>query len=175
MTAKIDIRESAPEDAAAIEGIYPLAFPDEDLLPVVRDLLRDRAGILSLVAAVEKAVVGHVIFTRCGIEGTTVDVSLLAPLAVVPARQRQGVGTALVHEGLRRLEESGAERIYVLGDPAYYGRFGFLPDSEVAPPYPLPPDWRDAWQSLDLSESNLSLRGQLTVPLSWRDRALWSA
>ncbi|MEM9682402.1 MAG: N-acetyltransferase, partial [Pseudomonadota bacterium] len=120
-------------------------------------------------------VVGHVIFTRCGIEGMTVDVSLLAPLAVVPACQRQGVGTALVQEGLRRLIKSDAARVYVLGDPVYYGRFGFLPDDEVAPPYPLPPDWRDAWQSLGLRESDAPPRGQLTVPPSWRDRALWSA
>ena len=175
MTGKIEIRESAPEDVAAIEEIYPLAFPDEDLLPVVRDLLHEGAGVLSLVAVVDGAVAGHVIFTRCGIEGTTAEVSLLAPLAVVPDRQRQGVGTALVHEGLRRLEKSDAERVYVLGDPVYYGRFGFLPDDEVAPPYPLPSEWRDAWQSLGLRENSPPLRGKLSVPPSWRDRALWSA
>lgn len=175
MTGKIDIRESAAEDMAAIETLYPDAFPEEDLLPVVRDLLRERTGIVSLVAIVDRAVAGHVVFTSCGIAGTAATVSLLAPLAVASARQRQGVGGALVREGLRRAAEAGAEGVYVLGDPGYYGRFGFEPDDRVAPPYPLPPDWRDAWQSLGLREKTLPLDGKISVPPPWQRRTLWSA
>ncbi|MHA1568623.1 MAG: GNAT family N-acetyltransferase [Alphaproteobacteria bacterium] len=170
---KIEIRESLPNDVPSIEKLYPDAFPDEDLLPLVRELLREAPIVLSLVGIADKALVGHVIFTTCGIAGRTDKVALLGPLAVAPARHRQGIGNAIVHAGLRRLENAGTSQVYVLGDPAYYRRFGFEADDSVTPPYPLPEEWRGAWQSLSPGGNKPPLDGKLSVPQPWRKQALW--
>ena len=169
----IETRESSPNDVSRIEEIYPDAFPEEDLLPVVRELLREGPTVLSLVGTADKTVVGHAMFAACSIAGKPDKIAMLAPLAVAPAWQRQGVGSAIVNEGLRRLGEAGTNQVYVLGDPAYYGRFGFERDDRVAPPYPLPEEWDGAWQSLSLCGGKPSLDGKLSVPQPWRQRALW--
>lgn len=175
MTDKIEIRESAPGDISLIEELYPDAFPDEDLLPLVRELLGEGTGILSLVALAGETLAGHIVFTMCGIAGEPGKAALLGPLAVAPARQRQGIGSALVRAGLQRLESAGVARVCVLGDPAYYGRFGFAPDARITPPYPLPEAWRDAWRSLGLHADDSALSGPLSVPTPWRRPELWSA
>ncbi|MEQ9120948.1 MAG: N-acetyltransferase, partial [Alphaproteobacteria bacterium] len=160
------------EDAPAILDLYPRAFPDEDLTGLVRALLA-LPGVLSLIATDGRAVLGHVTFTPCGVadgEGAAV---LLGPLAISPDRQRQGLGAALVQEGVRRLAASGATQVQVLGDPAYYGRFGFEPDPDLAPPYAIPEEWRDAWRRLRLGDAP-PLAGVLAVPAPWRRPELWA-
>ena len=173
MMEEIEIRESLSGDVGSIERLYPAAFPDEDLLPLVRDLLEEGPAVLSLVALVDEALAGHIMFTDCGLAGQPGTVSLLAPLAVAPAHQQHGIGSALVRAGLRRAKDSGALRACVLGDPAYYGRFGFRPETDVTPPYDLPAAWREAWQSLGLTETGQPARGRLVVPPPWRRPALW--
>lgn len=175
MIDNLEVRESLPSDLDPIEKLYPDAFPEEDLLPVVRELLREGPDVLSLVGMAGPLLVGHVIFTPCTIRERTEKVALLAPLAVASARQRQGIGSAIVRAGLQRLEAAGTDAVYVLGDPAYYGRFGFAPDHDVAPPYRLPEEWREAWQSLSLNGGNPSLAGELSVPWPWRQKALWTS
>ena len=174
MLEKLEIRESNRDDLVAIESLYPEAFPDEDLLPLVRGLLIDAVTAISFVATIERRVVGHAIFTRCGVSGQSVDVALLGPLAVAPAWQRQGIGSAIVRAGLRRLEDAGVIRLYVLGDPDYYGRLGFLPESLVEPPFSLPAEWVGAWQSQCLGEAATACAGKLSVPPQWRQPALWA-
>ena len=174
MIDKIEVRESVPTDIASIRELYPKAFPDEDLLPLVTALLREGPTVLSLVGIADGALAGHVIFTTCGIAGITEKVALLGPLAVAPAWQRQGIGGALVRAGLQREKAGGAVRVFVLGDPAYYRRFGFQPDDRVAPPYSLPEAWRGAWQSLGLRAGDPPLSGVLSVPPPWRQPALWA-
>jgi putative acetyltransferase len=171
---EIEIRESLPADGPLIEKLYPAAFPDEDLLPLVLELLDEGPQVLSLVALVDRVLAGHVAFTMCGIAGQTNQVALLAPLAVAPERQRRGIGSALVRDGLQRLKAEGVVQVQVLGDPAYYGRFGFRPDDGVIPPYPLPEAWRSAWQSISLYDRRPPLRGILSVPRPWRQPALWA-
>jgi putative acetyltransferase len=172
--APVRIRESVPADSTAIESLYPLAFPDEDLLPLVRNLLQDAVDTLSLVAVIDSRVAGNIIFTRCRLEGGTCLAALLAPLAVAPDQQKQGIGSALVRAGLARLRQEGIEAVYVLGDPAYYGRFGFLPERSVRTPCPIPPEWAGAWQSQRLRDAAEPSSGTLRVPDVWLDPALWS-
>ena len=173
MSDRLDIRESTSTDLAALQSLYPDAFPDEDLLPLVRDLLQQNSGVLSLVGVVGGNVVGHVIFTRSGLAGSDVSLALLGPLAVASAWQGRGFASTIVRNGLKRSENDGVIRVCVLGDPAYYARFGFLPETDIAPPYPLLAEWRTAWQSIGLGQSDTRLSGTLRVPQPWKQPALW--
>ena len=174
MLDKLEIRESVQGDSAAIESLYPEAFPDEDLLPLVRDLLQEAAIAVSLVGTIDLQIVGHAIFTKCGVAGSTVKAALLGPLAVAPAWQRRGIGSAIVRAGLRRLEDAEVELVCVLGDPAYYGRLGFVPETVVKPPFSLPVEWIGAWQSQNLGDTTMRRAGKLSVPPQWLDPALWA-
>jgi putative acetyltransferase len=174
MIEKLEIREIEPGDLPAIESLYPKAFPDEDLLPVVRQLIGDTSIVMSLVATIDSQVTGHVIFTKCRVDGGDEKVSLLAPLAVLPEFQSQGIGSAIVRDGLQRLTQAGISQVFVLGDPAYYSRFGFAPESSVEPPFPMPDEWTEAWQSLNLAGAPLPGPGKLSVPSPWCHPDLWA-
>ncbi len=166
------IRDSLPGDLAALEQLYPLAFPEEDLLPLLRALVEDAACVVSLVAERDGALAGHVAFTRCTVAGAPGWVALLAPLCVTPEHQGQGIGSALVRAGLDRVTSDGAVMALVLGNPAYYGRFGFAATRDVAAPYGLPAAYHPAWQALALTTARVE--GQLDVPPVWQDPALWA-
>lgn len=176
MTAKpeIEIRDSTPDDIAPLRIVYADAFPDEDLMSLVVALLEPGFPVVSLVASVDGAIVGHILMTLCGIEGRDESVALLGPLGVVSTWQNRGVGAALIAGGMRRVKASGAAQVHVLGDPTYYGRFGFRADDGVAAPYPLPEEWSTAWQSLSLQPGEATLQGRLVVPGPWRQPALWA-
>jgi putative acetyltransferase len=90
MTEMLEIRDSVHADFSAIELLYPDAFPDEDLLPLIRDLLPDTAVATSIVGEIDSRIVGHVIFTRCGVTGERLNAALLGPL-VVTATHRDRV------------------------------------------------------------------------------------
>lgn len=152
--------------------MYPLAFPEEDLVPLVRGLLADPGVVMSLVATIKGEIAGHVAFATCAVEGTNLAASLLGPLAVAPDYQRRGIGSALVHKGLEKLGD--VDVVFVLGDPAYYARLGFRQDSQVQPPYPLPAEWYVAWQSQYLGAATSAATGKLAVPSQWLDPALWA-
>ncbi len=174
MSNGIDIRASLPTDREALEVLYPAAFPDEDLIPLLRALLDEEDGVFSFVAISDGKLVGHIALTMCGIAGRSEKVGLLGPLAVSPHFQRQGIGGALIQEGLDHLKSEGATQAHVLGDPAYYGRFGFEPDSNVSPPYDLPQEWKTAWQSISLHGVKPDFDGTLSVPKPWRQPTLWA-
>ncbi|MEM6461687.1 MAG: N-acetyltransferase [Pseudomonadota bacterium] len=174
MQENVDIRQSLPLDKQAMTRHYESAFPDEDLLPLVLQLLSQERGVLSLVALIDSAVAGHVVFTDCGTGGAVSNVALLGPLAVSADRQRMGIGGTLVRAGLEHLEKEGIGFVCVLGDPAYYSRFGFTPEPDVLPPYPLPNEWLGAWQSLALNSKEALPNGVLSVPPPWQDRRLWA-
>ena len=93
---------------------------------------------------------------------------------VASASQRRGIGSALVREGLQRLESAGPIQVYVLGDPAYYERVGFEPEAGVTPPYSLPEEWRRAWQSVSLHNTEQPPHGKLSVPQQLLQPALWA-
>ncbi len=175
MTRKFGIRENRPGDAAGVVKLYETAFPDEDLVPLVRELLNLGPRVLSLVDAHENDIQGHICFTFCGVAEIEDKVALLAPLAVAPTRQKQGVGSALVREGFKRLKKAKINYVFVLGDPRYYNRFGFQAESKVTTPYPLPSEWLEAWQSTKLFDAEVALAGRLIVPEAWQQKALWSS
>lgn len=119
----IDIREERPADVEAIRRVNRQAFDREQEGRII-DALRDRGAVLlSLVALVNDDVVGHLLFSPA-IVGSTRGAAL-GPLAVVPAHQRQGIGSQLVANGLERLQALGCPFAVVIGHPEYYPRFGF--------------------------------------------------
>lgn len=125
MVDTLEIRESVPGDIPALEALYPAAFPDEDLLPLLSELLDDQPWGLSIVAVSDGAVAGHIFFSICSVTGKTGRVAALAPLAVTPSLQRQGIGGSLIRDGIERMKSAGILQVCVLGDPAYYSRAGF--------------------------------------------------
>ena len=177
MSTRIKVRKSVPRDIAEIEALYPSAFADEDLLPLVKALLcegKEGKEVLSLTGIIDGDLAGHAFFTPCEITDFAAKVALLGPLAVEPASQKIGVGTAMIGEGFRHLKRDGIDIVFVLGDPAYYTQNSFTPEAIVAPPYPLPDEWRDAWQSVALDGAKSTCRGMLVVPRPWRQAALWA-
>lgn len=172
MPLSFTLGDTLPADRSQIPALYAAAFPQEDLVALVEALLPDTA-VLSLSARIGARLVGHVLFTRGRLEGATETVALLGPLAVDPLHQRQGIGKALISEGLSRLQAEGVAEVLVLGDPAYYHRSGFRPASHVTPPYPLPADWVAAWQWLRLDGAEEDLAGRLVLPQPWMRAELW--
>lgn len=173
MAVETIVRESTPNDLPQIERLYPLAFPDEDLVSLVGTLLQDGPPVLSLVASTNTHLIAHIVFTICGVVGHDDKCALLGPLGVVPEAQRQGIGKMLIRKGLKQLEARDFKRIFVLGDPSYYGRFGFATESDIPPPYALPEEWAAAWQSIDLGEEKIAYKGVLSLPSQWLQPALW--
>lgn len=130
------IRTEVPHDHATVESLITQAFAgaehsDGNEAGLVKTLRRSRAFIpaLSLVAEVDGNVVGHVLFTKIGIgqgEGVA-----LAPLAVLPRFQRQGIGSALIARGHVVAREMGFCVSVVLGSPKYYPRHGYVPATKL--------------------------------------------
>src|SRR5262249_18798527 len=120
------IRPETPADCDAIREVNERAFGGTDEARLV-DALRDGGDVrASLVAGDDGRSVGHILFSDLptATPGGAVAALALAPLAVVPGRQRQGIGARLVREGLRACRDAG-HRIVVVGHPEYYPRFGF--------------------------------------------------
>ncbi|MEP6517125.1 GNAT family N-acetyltransferase [Microcoleus vaginatus] len=127
----MDIRTEKPEDVEAVRNINILAFGRENEANLV-DRLRGIASTFSFVAVQSDRVVGHIFFSPVLVEGKcSRNLSLLglAPVAVLPNYQRQGIGTLLIREGLKECGRSGFQAVVVLGHPDFYSRFGFIPAS----------------------------------------------
>ena len=146
------IVEATPADTAVALDVERQAFGQDDEAALVAALLRDPSArpSLSLLAYDGDRPVGHALFTRLTLSGPaprTGDVrcAILAPLAVVPAAQRRGVGRALIEAGAARLAAAGVQLLFVLGDPAYYTRCGFGPalPHGLHAPHPIEPP--EAW------------------------------
>lgn len=161
-----DMTLAQPGDEAALHRLLQSAFPEEDLTALVSALL-PRGDVLTVVAR-EGAVPIAMVQASIGGAG-----ALIGPLAVAPAHQKQGLGRALIGAAMDRLAGRGVRQVFLLGDPAYYGRLGFAPERAVRPPYALPAAWRDAWQSRLLPGCAPLPEGVLEVPAPWRDPALW--
>lgn len=148
----MQIRPERPEDATTIHVLTDTAFKgmpfSDDTEARVIDALRTAGALtLSLVATQDDEIVGHVAFSPITIDGEPGDWYGLGPVSVWPGRQRQGIGQALIREGLQRLRSMGAGGCVLLGDPAYYARFGFRNDPHLR--HAGAPAW--AFQCLTLS------------------------
>jgi putative acetyltransferase len=162
VTASVAIRPEASGDHEAIHDLLRAAFGRPAEADLVARLRRDGDLVVSLVAVEAGAVLGFAAFSRLSVgDGRA---TALAPVAVSPARQGQGIGGALIREGLRLLAERGEDLVLVLGDPPYYGRFGFT--AEAARPLRTPYDGADQ-QALVLGPRGLS--GAVRYPAAFAD------
>jgi putative acetyltransferase len=166
------IRLAQSDDRAQILALYPLAFPDEMLTDLVGDLL-SHVDVLSLVAIRENTPIAHAAFTPCSSTTGDARLALLGPIGVHPDHQRDGLGKALIEAGAAHLQDSGVSEMLVLGDPDYYRNRGFDAPASIAPPYPLRPEWSEAWRSRLLSDAKRAT-GRLTVPQPWQAPKLWA-
>lgn len=152
------IRFETSADVAAVRAVHIASFPTMLEARLV-EALRDNGRLsLSLVATESEAIVGHVAFSPVIVSGNSGGVGL-APLAVQPAFRRRGLGAALVREGLVSAERAGFLFAVVLGEPAYYSRFGF----EAASRWALRDEYQggEAFQAVELRSGALRAAGGL--------------
>ncbi len=149
---QIQIRETGEADLNDILEVEKQAFGYDKEAELVHQLLNDKSAalMLSLLAFCDDEAIGHILFTKAAIEGTDPSplVHILAPLAVKPDYQKQGLGGMLIREGLKKLKELGTKMVFVLGHMEYYPKFGFTHDAGglgFPAPYPIPAKHANAW------------------------------
>jgi putative acetyltransferase len=159
----ISVRLERPGDASDIRETNELAFGgplEARLVDALRDSLRGTQDYLSLVATIDRRVVGHILFTPITIEpARNCPIAGLAPMAVRPEHQRSGIGGQLIRAGLKECRRSGYSAVVVLGHPEYYPRFGFVPAHTfgLTCEFPSPPE---AFMAIELeSEALNGVRG----------------
>jgi putative acetyltransferase len=146
----MEVRAEKPEDLEAIRRVNFAAFGRESEADLV-DQLRGAASTFSFVAVELERIVGHIFFSPVAIpqSGHSANVGEcagdllvlgLAPVAVLPKYQRQGIGSLLIQSGLEECARLSFKAVVVLGSPAYYPRFGFIPAKEkgLGCEYPVP-------------------------------------
>lgn len=126
----MNIRAEKPDDTQRIRLINELAFgqtTEADIVDSLRKECKECTEFLSYVAEEKNEIIGHILFTPVVVEsrGKTIQGMGLAPMAVLPARQREGIGSELVRHGLQELRDRGCPFVIVLGHPEYYPKFGF--------------------------------------------------
>ena len=179
---RFQIREAMEADLNDVLSVERLAFGYDKEANLVEALLYDPSAkpVLSLLAFDKDRSVGHVLFTEARLSGSrnAASIVLLAPLAVVPDAQKQGVGGKLIAQGLKLLSESEVDLVFVLGHPEYYPRYGFKPAGRLGfeAPYPIPDEHATAWMVQALRTGLIgTLRGKvvcadaLNKPEHWRE------
>ncbi len=153
------LRPEQPADYDELDRLHEAAFGQPTEARIVRKL-RQVAGYdpsLCLVALDQGQIVGHIVFSPLIIRTPNGPVHslALAPLAVLPARQKQGIGSALSRAGLMACRSAGQDSVVVLGHPDYYPRFGFRPASDwgIKPPFEAPPE---AFMAIELKAGALA-------------------
>ena len=181
---KIQIRETNNKDINDIMVVEERAFGYVKEAQLTANLLRDETAMptLSLLAFDGEKAVGHILFTRVYKDKMDTEqplIHILAPLAVIPEYQKQGIGGLLINEGLERLKKNGSEMVFVLGHMEYYPKFGFIPDAKklgYIAPYPIPKEFSNAWmvQSLNpkgfiIEKGHIVCSKELNKPEHWRE------
>lgn len=125
------IRPERQDDTTAVRRVLEAAFPTAAEADLVERLRRGAKSVIALAAEDDGEVVGHIVFSPLALEPLAGAIGLgLGPVAVLPDHEKHGVGRRLVQNGLAASHAWGAGFVTVLGDPEYYGRFGFEPASE---------------------------------------------
>lgn len=179
----IRIRKTTPEDFNDVIKVEGLAFDYNGVEILAGELLTDTTAepIVSLLAFHKNKPVGHILFTRASLEGCPDDpmVHILAPLAVIPEYQNEGIGGMLIDEGLRLLRDMGSHIVFVLGHRGYYPRHGFKPYAGrlgYPAPYPIPEKDADCWMvqpvsddGFDIGKGRVICSEMLDKPEHWRE------
>ena len=139
----MNIRPETQADEIAINSLQYLAFknhphhePDTEPTEhkIIEQLRNTGALTLSLVAAIENDIVGHIAISPVTIGGSSTMWFGLGPVGVLPPEQGKGIGSALIHEAIERMRSMGARGIVLVGDPTYYQRFGFVQAADMSYP-----------------------------------------
>ncbi len=178
------VREALARDAEGIAEVIRSAFPGAEGVEIdelVANLVVDPTArpLISLVADVDSRVVGHVLFTSVKLVGSPVEMSamILAPLAVHPDFQGQGIGASLIREGLEIARAAGIDLVFVLGWPDYYPRHGFLVAGErgFEASYPIAEEQAGAWMVQELRSGIIEQgRGRVVCAESLMDPKYWT-
>ncbi len=150
------IRETIAADLNDILYVEKAAFTRDIEANLTKELLTDLSAkpLISLIAYIDEQPVGHILFTNAYLTNhPEVSVSFLAPLAVIPKYQKQGIGGKLIQRGLQLLSKNNFDLVFVVGHPQYYPRSGFSPATKQGfeATYPIPEKQIDAWMVLALS------------------------
>jgi len=152
----IAIAPEEPEQRPHVLALNRLAFEGEDEARIIEALSRDGLSVLSLVAVDGATVTGHILFSRLAVEvdGREVKAVALAPMAVLPAYQGKGIGSALIRRGLELLAAQDVEAVIVVGHTGFYPRFGFSAERmrHIASPF----QGKDAYMGLELKPGALA-------------------
>ncbi len=144
MSRRLTIRESTQGDHGRILAVIEAAFGQDDEARLVKAMWAEDAMALDLVAEEDGEIVGHCAFSLVTADPPLKGAALgLAPLSVAPSRQKSGIGSALIDTGLDICKTRGASLMVVVGEPAYYARFGFRPGAEQ----------NIAWGAMDAGEA----------------------
>jgi putative acetyltransferase len=124
------IRKETSAEIEAITNVTIAAFEDHPVSHqtehfIIHALRKADALTISLVAEIDEHIVGHIAFSPISIADGTKDWYSLGPVSVLPKLQKQGIGSALINEGLSLLKDIGGKGCALVGDPNYYKRFGF--------------------------------------------------
>ncbi len=123
---RMRIRPEAPKDLAAVRAVNEAAFGTSTEADIVDTLRGTAQPLVSLVADLDGSVVGHILFSPVTLDAPSgLKLMGLGPMAVLPQHHGQGIGSALVAEGLKHCAALGCDAVVVLGHPDYYPRFGF--------------------------------------------------
>jgi putative acetyltransferase len=141
---KLSIRPEGKEDYSVIREINRKAFDTDAEANLIDALRKSNVPIISLVAEYNDMVVGHILFSEVTIDGhcPNIRMSGLAPMAVLPEYQRQGIGSQLVREGIKFCRDAGYSAVVVLGHPQFYPHFGFKPSAifKITSEFDVPAD-----------------------------------
>jgi putative acetyltransferase len=160
----IVIRDERASDRAMIRRVNEAAFGAIEEADLVEALHAEGSVLLSYVADRNGEIVGHILFSRMWIDAPTASIAAvaLAPMAVLPECQRQGIGTSLIPHGLNALRNQGERIVIVVGHSTYYPRFGFSASLARSLASPFPPE---AFMALELRRGALDgVSGRVRYP-----------
>jgi len=179
MNKKLVIRESTHNELEDVLAVEWAAFDTDEETNLVRNLFCDPSAkpYLSLLALMGHQSVGHILFTNARLDpDSTLSISILGPLAVIPSYQKKGIGEKLIRRGLGILTRKGIDLVFVLGHTSYYPRFGFTPAIAAGfePPYPIESEFTDAWMVHVLNPAcEGSYRGKVLCADTFDDPKYW--